>query len=338
MREGHRLAASMYLKKSLIFAIGALLCLLAAKPAVAALSDVPAGRLETVEIMQGELLRRFDIYIPASASATKPRSLVFVLHGGWMDKDAEKRVKSGKPAGKTMSKLTGGTWEKLAERENIVIVYPVAVNARWNDGAEETKAITHDTDDVGFISLLIDALAPAFGIDRARVYSTGFSNGAKMSFRLGCELSDKIAAIAPVDGGIAPEYEAKCHPRHPVPAAIFHGTKYPVVMTDTYKKQGQDPIALFHDSVALWTKLNRCPSAPVETNLPNDKRDGTTVTKLAYEGCKRGDVLVYRINDGGHVWPGGSQYLPRFLIGNGSREIDAAVESWNFLKNHRREK
>lgn len=307
-----------------------------AGPRCADARDEPArpGVIESFEIMQGDVPRRYDIYVPENAPADRPRSLVFVLHGGWKADVEAGEVKSGKPPGRGMSKLTGGGWEKVAERENVVIVYPVAVNARWNDGQPDTQRITHATDDVGFIAMLIDRIAPAYGVDPARVYASGFSNGAKMSFRLACELDDRIAAVAPVDGGIAPRLRPACRPERAVPVVFFHGTEYPRAMMKLYEKMDQDPNAVFADTIAFWTERNGCDADAVSTRSYNVKFDGTTVVKNEYTSCREADVTVYRVEGGGHVWPGGAQYFPRFLIGRGSREIDAAAQAWRFLKNH----
>ncbi len=60
-----------------------------------------------------------------------------------------------------------------------------------------------DADDVRFLSALIDALSAEFHIDPSRIFVTGFANGAAMTYRLACERPGKIAAIAPVGGGLA---------------------------------------------------------------------------------------------------------------------------------------
>lgn len=77
-------------------------------------------------------------------------------------------------------------------------------------------------DDVAFIGKLLDDLATVVKVDEKRVYAYGMSNGGMMSYRLAAELSDRIAAVAPVAGTITIE-ESK--PKRPVPIIHFHGTK-----------------------------------------------------------------------------------------------------------------
>ena len=64
-----------------------------------------------------------------------------------------------------------------------------------------------NVDDVAFIRALLDDLMRAYQVDAKRVYATGMSNGAIMAYRLASELSDRIAAIAPVAGAVGTEDE-----------------------------------------------------------------------------------------------------------------------------------
>ena len=90
-------------------------------------------------------------------------------------------------------------------------------------------------DDVAFIDDLLNAVEAELCIDSARVFSTGFSVGAGLSVRLACDLSDRIAAIAPVSGVYFPPFnprripEPGCLSTRPVPVIAFHGTADPGV-------------------------------------------------------------------------------------------------------------
>ena len=125
--------------------------------------------------------------------------LVIALHGG-----------GGSGIG--MVALTLGGFNVLSERERFIVVYPDGIGKNWNDGRGllRYRAQRENIDDVGFISALIDHLAKKYNIDRKRVYITGMSNGAIMSYRLACELADKIAAIAPVAGLMPEKISLKC--------------------------------------------------------------------------------------------------------------------------------
>ena len=80
------------------------------------------------------------------------------------------------------------------------------------------------TSDVAFIAALLDALALEYNFDAKRVHATGISNGGTMSFRLGCELSNRIAAIATVAANMPAAIAAACSPARPLPVAMFSGT------------------------------------------------------------------------------------------------------------------
>jgi len=119
--------------------------------------------------------------------------LVIVLHGGG-------------GTGEDQVKLTEGGLNTLADKEGFIVVYPDGFDKHWNDGrsGEETGYRTQEEniDDVGFISSLISYFIKELNIDPKRVYVTGMSNGAMMSYRLACELTEKIAAVAPVAGNM----------------------------------------------------------------------------------------------------------------------------------------
>ncbi len=109
---------------------------------------------------------------------------------------------------------------QVADTAGIVVVYPNGIDETWNVSS------TTGTDDVGFISALIDTVDYQYSIDLNRVFATGMSMGGFMSYRLACELSERIAAIASVTG-LQAFYP--CNPNRPVPILQFHGTADPVV-------------------------------------------------------------------------------------------------------------
>src|SRR3989304_2716891 len=118
----------------------------------------------------------------------------------------------------------------LADREGFIAVYPDAVERNWNDArdAPNIQAQRENGEEFVFIGALIPLLTREFGIDPRRVYSTGISNGAFMSQRLAVELSDRIAAIAPVVGGMAPRLRERT-PKTPVSVLVMNGTDDPLV-------------------------------------------------------------------------------------------------------------
>ena len=195
-------------------------------------------------------------------------------------------------------------------------------------------------DDVGFISDLIDHLIEEYSIDEKRVYVTGISNGAQMSYRLSCELTEKIAAIAPVSGGMQEKFVTDYPSLRPIPVLIINNLDDPLVPWDGGEirlgKLRFGTVVSVNSTVEYWVSRNNCFSQPTIFWLPDtDPKDGTKVRIEEYSQGKNGtEVILYAIEGGGHTWPSGYQYLPEYIIGRTSRDIDANEVIWNFFKNH----
>lgn len=278
-------------------------------------------------IFSGGLERTYTVHLSSAYDNTRPTPLLIVLHGGG-------------GTGQGMTKLTD--FNAIADRENFIIVYPDGFENHWNDGrgVSQYSAQKQNVDDVGFISALIDRLSQELNIDAKRVYVTGISNGGMMSHRLGCELSQKIAAIAPVASNISVNMASIWAPSRPVPVLIINGTEDPLVPWaggDIHfgrAKLGQ--VLSVADTVKFWVANNKCTSLPLVTELPDkDPSDGTRVQRETYGGCTDGaEVVLYEVEGGGHTWPGGLQYLPASIIGRTSRDFDASEVIWQFFKEH----
>ncbi len=234
-----------------------------------------------------------------------------------------------------MDKFTGGL-NPLAEREGFIVAYPDGVDKQWNDGREIFGAA--NTDDVGFLSALIDHIAEHYTIDPGRVYATGISNGGLMSFRLACDLSEKVTAVAPVTAALSEDLVPNCSPSHPVSVLLINGTEDPLVPWEGGQikvwRQERGAVISTADTVQFWVAQNHCPGPPnVSWEPDTDLKDGTRVRREAYDGCRDGTkVVLYAVEGGGHTWPGGKQYLPKGLIGRTSRDIDANELIWHFFE------
>lgn len=278
-------------------------------------------------LVHGGLRRSYIVHVGVSCDREVPAPLVIVLHGG-----------GGNGAG--MVKLTN--FNAVADREGFIVVYPDGIDRHWNDGrgVEWYRAHTQDVDDVGFISALIDELSRKLNIDVRRVYATGISNGGMMSYRLGCELSDKIAAIAAVTASLAVNKVREWSPSRPMPVMIIAGTADPLVPWEggdiRFRGRTYGTLVSLPDTVRFWVEKNGCAARPAVRRLPDSAPDdGTTVRREAYSGCRGGaEVVLYMVEGGGHTWPGGLQYLPERIIGKTSREFDASEVIWQFFKMH----
>ena len=276
------------------------------------------------------LERTYRIHIPPSFNKAIQMPLILVLHGG------------GGTAEGMEEQLTLGGFNNLSDKEGFIVVYPNGIEKHWNDGRKNVSYRTHqeNIDDVGFISALIDNITEEFNINPGRVYVTGMSNGAMMSYRLACEISEKIAAIAPVTGAIPEDVVPQCLPSKPVSVLAISGTDDPLVPWE-----GGDIKSLFFhkplgkvlsvpDSVNYWVIRNNCSPIPNITWLPDlDPGDDTRVRREVYsDGDEGAEVILYVIEGGGHTWPDGLQYLSESLIGKTCRDINANEIIWEFFK------
>jgi polyhydroxybutyrate depolymerase len=248
---------------------------------------------------------------PSSTTTTGKVPLLVMLH-----------YNGGTP--EAMSTLT--EVQELVRDYGIWVAVPPVADGSWHDDPTDTST----TDDVGFLSLLIDNSIAAYPVDAKRVYMTGFSDGAMMTLRYACDRPDKIAAAAAVSGTMLKTLVSVCtSPSFATPMALLNGT------ADTITKYSPTPYGIsltLPDSAKHWAKINGCGAAPVVSNLADlSTTDGTTVTLTSYLGCATGDsVSLYTINNGGHTWPGSPYNLS--YQGKTTFDIDGTLTIWNFVK------
>jgi polyhydroxybutyrate depolymerase len=262
--------------------------------------------------------RTYILHVPESVS--NPAPLVFVLHGGG-------------GSGKHMNKLTG--FNKVSDKHGFIVCYPDGIDKHWNDGRKVTQSYVNgvEVNDVKFISLLIDTLESKYNIDSARIYGCGISNGGMMSFRLGCELNNKIAAIAPVAISMSEYLYNSCVPGKPVPLLYIFGNEDPLVPYEGGSiRFSRGKVVSVQNTLGLWVKNNDCNEIPFITTIDNED-DDTYVKMFRFTGAaERNEVVFYLIYGGGHTWPGGRQYLPKLLVGRTSEEFNASEEIWKWFE------
>jgi len=290
-----------------------------------AFEDVfPRTAQELEQILSSDgLRRRYRVYVPTtySAAAVSPRALVLAFHG-WGQSAAG------------MSRLTG--LDELAEKYDFIIAYPEGIDGNWNDGRPN---INPTIDDVSFVRDLIDTLESQYRIDPRRIYATGLSNGGHMCNRLAIEMSDRIAAVAPVAAVISRALSQSTDVGRPVPLMLIEGDADPVtpfgggIVGMAGINRGE--VLSADATIAFWVARNHAVSRPMVSVEPDvDPRDGTRVRIATYSKRTDGtgaEVVFMRIEGGGHTWPEGLQYLPESLIGRTSRDISASEAIWAFF-------
>lgn len=298
---------------SFALALGAVV--LPAASAVAADAPGLAGDFRKTVVVAG-VTRSWLLHVPASYSGTRPVPVVLLLHGG-----------GGRAAG--IERSTGG-FSALADRHGFIAVYPDSRRGHWDDGRE---TVTDATDDVAFIDELLDALAAEYRVDARRVYAAGISNGGMMSMRLACELSGRFAAIATVGANMPAALAATCRPSRAVPLVMFSGTADPLMPYGGGRVAGPvgGVVLSAPETAAFWARRNAgAATSQTRTLVDADPGDGTTTELLEFTG----DVALYRVHDGGHTWPGGTQYLPVRFVGKVSKDFSANEMIHAFFDRH----
>lgn len=276
------------------------------------------------------LQRSYRIHIPSSLPENATPALVFVLHGGGGTGEGMERT------------LTLGGFNTLADQHHFIVIYPDGVEKNWNDGRKNVSDPAHqdNIDDVGFFTALIENLTVEFNVDPSRIFSTGISNGAMMSYRLAVELPDKMAAIAPVAGALPLDLFSYNISDEPVSVCVISGTHDPLVPWDGglvgTPRNPRGIVISVPDSVLFWVTHNHCSGTPNITLLPDtDPNDHTWISQELYSnGLQNTEVTLYTVYNGGHTWPDGYQYLPESLVGRTSHDINANEVIWEFFSTH----
>ncbi|ABW09839.1 polyhydroxybutyrate depolymerase [Parafrankia sp. EAN1pec] len=293
--------------------------------------------------------RSYRAHAPAAGGVDLP--VMIVLHGGGGN-------------GELAERQTG--FSELADEAGFLAVYPdgtARAGGRlltWNAGNCCGFARDNDIDDVAFIGALLDDLAKRYPVDLDRVGVTGLSNGAMMSYRIGCELSSRVTIIASVAGAMNVD---GCQPARPVAVLAVHGTADDNVPYAGGRSTGRG-VGTENDrvdqsvgyAIQFWAEHNACgttpkaegvdgPGGPVPGGLggavgpggswvpePSAVPDGTVI-RTTYSGCARGaDVVLYSVGGGGHAWPGGTKIRPR--ADDAPDAPDASHVIWEFLAAH----
>lgn len=186
-------------------------------------------------------------------------------------------------------------------------------------------------DDIAFLTQMLDQLGTKFSVDASRIYAVGLSEGGFMSLRVGCALSDRIAAVAAV--GAAMPKTMICLPSRPVPEVMISGTSDKVV---PYGGGTEHNLSLatisVEDSAKAWAKIDRCAEKPEKSKLPPSTKGGMETKVDTYNGCQQNtQVVLYSVKGAGNTWPGGEQYEAENAIGKTSLDLNANEVIWNFF-------
>jgi len=313
------------------------------------LVDITDGSREDLE-------RTYHYYLPTSYDPYEKMPLVINLHG--MGSNSLGQIS-----------LTG--FDEKAEEEGFIMVAPnstyVAPDgtitsegaSTYDDPTLETQRITWnvgfsgfysnaltksslypdepsvniDVDDVGYISDLIDFCIEEFNADPDRVYVTGMSMGGIFSFRLAVELSDKIAAAAPVTGQLDNYVDiAGIDVADDITIIMTASVQDPVV---TWEQAGPLGIIGAEATIDWWIDAYGIDESDCDVEVFDDEdKDDSKITRTEYAAGENGGKLITYIVEGtaeypiGHTWPSGTQYLPAAVIGYTSQQLVATDYIW----------
>lgn len=275
--------------------------------------------------------RHYLVHVPKRHETATALPVVVMLHGG---------------GGTSRGAATETGWSAKAEEAGFLAVFPDAMppdpsrpgqfrsNPQlWNDGSDRFYRGQKAPDDVAFIDAMLDDLASRFPVDKRRVYATGFSNGASMSFLVGMALPHRFAAIAPVAGALWLEPGTL---KHPVPMLYVTGTADPLNLIeggvpkllngayDPVRAKSKPPVK---DSIHKWAKALGIPTVPRITDV-----DGVRTESYG----PGGEVVYIAIEGLGHHWPGGRSLLPESMVGTWSGKVRATDVIWEYFRTHAR--
>jgi len=282
----------------------------------------------TEDYTSGTYNRTFEYYIPSSYTGSEEVPLLFSFHGLGSNGDEQQDLTKS---------------DVLAEREGFIAVFPDATvlnpndypeaelpplagaNIQWNLGAGSLQYYA-GIDDVGFVGDMINWFETNYNVDNGRIYSAGMSDGALFSYLLALNLTGTFAGIAPVCGPMPwgfgnPETS-------PMTVILMHGTADPILSYDGYGGMGGNVTYSVDETIAYWCDvdgINMTDPGPEVTTWGPTTKDPTSVTRYVYSGGTGGtEVILFKVDGGGHCWPGGPQYLPAFIIGPSTTHIDGS--------------
>lgn len=285
---------------------------------------IPAGDYDR-SIVHDDLPRTYKLHVPPQYDGSQALPLVFMFHGGFGDAEN--------------ASLHYG-WREKADAEGFFAVFPQGVGTipTWHATHCCGAALLTNADDLGFVEALVAELQRILLVDAGRIYATGMSNGGMLTHRLGAELPNIFAAIAPVAGTIGGQFNSDGavfrprQPRGPMPIIMFHGTadehvKYYGGPTILITAGGRVDLSVA-ESAGFWVDANN--AGPT---ISTDTSAGGNVIKetWAHQG-NFADVVLYSIVGQGHAWPGG--ILPRPGADQPSMDISATDAIWDFFVAH----
>jgi len=293
-RKNHKFKSRLVAILAAVLLLGATACSqTVAKPVTTHAPTATPGPAPTLQpgdstrqLTVSGLERSYILHIPPGLDSLRPVPVVFVFHGLLDD---------------AVSIQTTTGFNAIADKNGFPVLYPNGSGPSealsWNAGGCCGYAAENNTDEITFIRHMLTDLGTIVRVDPKRIYATGYDNGAMLSYRLACEMSDTFAAVAPVSGWLLTN---PCRPQQPVSVVVVHGLddKYNGgIGASLYATHSDFVFPSVEQGIATWVQLDGCGgSAQVEQQ--------GAVTYTTYASCQAGtEVELYAIEKWGHAWP-----------------------------------
>jgi polyhydroxybutyrate depolymerase len=279
--------------------------------------------LARVGFMAGGIERSYYVHVPPALAGRSGLPAVLVFHGGEGD---------GRDA------AAASRMAAAADAQGFVAIFPDSPGSQWNDGRATTAS---GIDDVGFVRALIGEATLRHGVDPARIFVAGVSNGGMFTQRLVCDAAGSIRAAAVVVANMPADLAPTCVPSRPVPMIFFTGTGDGLMPFEGGEIAAMRRLGVGVGGTVLsqagtrdfWAGRFGCQTRGEPVALADIADDGTTVSRQSVTGCGGGAELVFfTIAGGGHNWPGSGRG-GRFA-GTVSQDIDATAEILSFFRRH----
>jgi polyhydroxybutyrate depolymerase len=276
------------------------------------------------------LEREYIVHVPSNINQDSP--LVVVIHGFTSSAEII---------------MTYSDMNDIANREGFIAVYPQGTvgsdgNTFFNVGYDFHSDST--VNDVSFIRYLVNSLTQEFNLKRQKAFATGMSNGGDMAYLLACTSSDVFEAVASVTGVMMKQTMDNCMLDNPVPIFEIHGTADDISFFDgdINNSTGWGAYYSLPETIDFFVKKYQLAQKSEELILSKDEGASNDIFFERYwtEGVET-EVWMYRIEGGGHIWPGAGVKLSwwnnpflRYYFGSGDNEISASEAVWMFFKKY----
>jgi len=264
--------------------------------------------------------RNYCLFVPSQKNPAKPLPILFMFHG-----DGGTSVHASQNYG----------WKEKAMKEEFIVVFP---EARCGDPTKPPNFVSNPSSwsydvegNLEFIKEILGYLKNSYSIDQNRIYLTGFSRGAFLSFRAGIAFADQIAAIGPVCG----YFPEKDHHlvKKPLPIMMIVGDSDPTNPIDGGRGKASPWRSILEEkrpmieSLYPWLDCMGIDHSNFTVKQDHSKK----ILHYGPEGLET-EIFYIVVKGQGHEWPGGPQVMHAELTGKNLQNVKATDFLWDFFK------